>query len=106
MRTCLLFLVLMLPPLGLAEEALPTGGAQRAETDKSDEAMRLAADVVAALAGEVDFAAYDAVMLVHAGAGEETDILGKYILRYLSGRDAAGGITFDDLRRAGYGSSE
>ena len=30
----------------------------------------------------------------------ETDILGKYILRYLSGRDAAGGITFDDLRRA------
>jgi riboflavin synthase alpha subunit len=34
----------------------------------------------------------------------ETDILGKYILRYLSGRDAAGGLTFDDLRRAGYGS--
>jgi riboflavin synthase len=33
----------------------------------------------------------------------ETDILGKYILRYLSGRDAAGGLTFDDLRRAGYG---
>ncbi len=35
----------------------------------------------------------------------ETDILGKYILRFLSGRDLAGGITFDDLRRAGYGAS-
>lgn len=35
----------------------------------------------------------------------ETDILGKYILRYLSGRDAAGGITFDDLRSAGYGGT-
>lgn len=33
----------------------------------------------------------------------ETDILGKYILRFLSGRDAAAGITFEDLRRAGYG---
>ena len=35
----------------------------------------------------------------------ETDILGKYILRYLSGRDAAGGLTFEDLRRAGFGGS-
>lgn len=35
----------------------------------------------------------------------ETDILGKYILRFLSGRDLAGGISFDDLRRAGYGGS-
>jgi riboflavin synthase alpha subunit len=33
----------------------------------------------------------------------ETDILGKYILRYLSGRDAAGGLTWEDLRRAGFG---
>jgi len=35
----------------------------------------------------------------------ETDILGKYILRYLSGRDEAGGLTWDALRRAGFGSS-
>lgn len=35
----------------------------------------------------------------------ETDILGKYILRYLSGRDEAGGLTWDELRRAGFGSS-
>ena len=34
----------------------------------------------------------------------ETDILGKYILRYLSGRDEAGGLTWDDLRSAGFGS--
>ena len=36
----------------------------------------------------------------------ETDILGKYILRFLSGRDAVSGITFEDLRRAGYGGGE
>ena len=34
----------------------------------------------------------------------ETDILGKYILRYLSGRDAAGGLTWEDLRNAGFGA--
>jgi riboflavin synthase alpha subunit len=34
----------------------------------------------------------------------ETDILGKYILRYLSGRDEAGGLSWEDLRRAGFGA--
>lgn len=34
----------------------------------------------------------------------ETDILGKYILRYLSGRDEAGGLTWEDLRSAGFGA--
>ena len=34
----------------------------------------------------------------------ETDILGKYILRYLSGRDEAGGLTWEDLRNAGFGA--
>jgi riboflavin synthase alpha subunit len=34
----------------------------------------------------------------------ETDILGKYILRYLSGRDEAGGLSWEDLRSAGFGA--
>jgi riboflavin synthase alpha subunit len=34
----------------------------------------------------------------------ETDILGKYILRYLSGRDEAGGLTWENLRSAGFGA--
>lgn len=34
----------------------------------------------------------------------ETDILGKYILRYLSGGDEAGGLTWEDLRSAGFGA--
>ncbi len=41
-----------------------------------DQPVVLAADVVAALDGEVDFTRYDTIVLVHAGAGEETDILG------------------------------
>lgn len=36
----------------------------------------LARDVVAAVDPAVDFSLYDTLMLIHAGAGEETDILG------------------------------
>lgn len=36
----------------------------------------------------------------------ETDILGKYILRYLSGRDAAGGVTAARLRDSGFGTDK
>jgi riboflavin synthase len=31
----------------------------------------------------------------------ETDVIGKYVRRHLEGREAAGGLTLDDLRRAG-----
>ncbi len=31
----------------------------------------------------------------------ETDVIGKYVRRYLEGRETAGGLTLDDLRRAG-----
>jgi M6 family metalloprotease-like protein len=41
-----------------------------------DQPVALAADVVDSLDQEIDFTRYDTVVLVHAGAGEETDILG------------------------------
>ncbi len=44
--------------------------------DEGEQSVLLAADVVAALDGIVDFSQYDAVIVAHAGAGEETDILG------------------------------
>lgn len=45
--------------------------------EEGEQSIRLAADVVAALDDEIDFSLYDTVILVHAGAGEETDILGN-----------------------------
>jgi len=42
-----------------------------------EQSVQLAADAIAALDAEVDFSLYDTVLLIHAGAGEETDILGK-----------------------------
>lgn len=42
-----------------------------------DQPVAMAAEVVASLDGEVDFTQYDTIVLVHAGAGEETDILGN-----------------------------
>lgn len=41
-----------------------------------DQPVALAADVISALDDEIDFPAYDTIVIVHAGAGEETDILG------------------------------
>lgn len=43
--------------------------------DEGEQTIRLAADVVLALDPLVDFSRYDTVILIHAGAGEETDIL-------------------------------
>jgi M6 family metalloprotease-like protein len=40
------------------------------------QSVRLAADLVDSLDAEIDFSLYDTVVLVHAGAGQETDILG------------------------------
>ena len=44
--------------------------------EEGEQPLLLAAAVVDSLDGEVDFSLYDTVLLVHAGAGEETDILG------------------------------
>ncbi len=44
---------------------------------KGEQAVLLSADVVASLDDEIDFSLYDTYVIVHAGAGEETDILGN-----------------------------
>ncbi len=45
--------------------------------DNGEQSIRLAADVVDSLDSEIDFSLYDTYILIHAGAGEETDILGN-----------------------------
>ncbi len=45
--------------------------------DQGEQQILMAARVVESLDAEIDFPAYDTVILVHAGAGEETDILGN-----------------------------
>ncbi len=45
--------------------------------DLGEQQILLAATVVDSLDGEIHFPDYDTVILVHAGAGEETDILGN-----------------------------
>ncbi len=42
---------------------------------QGEQSVLLSATVVDSLDGEIDFSAYDTFVLVHAGAGEETDIL-------------------------------
>lgn len=44
--------------------------------EEGEQPILLASEVVTALDDRVDFSLYDTVLLVHAGAGEETDILG------------------------------
>ncbi|MBK8165885.1 MAG: hypothetical protein IPK64_07965 [bacterium] len=44
--------------------------------DRGEQTVAMAAAVIDSLDGEIDFTRYDTVVLVHAGAGEETDILG------------------------------
>lgn len=44
--------------------------------EEGEQKMLLARDVVAAVDPDIDFSLYDTLILIHAGAGEETDILG------------------------------
>lgn len=44
-------------------------------SENGEQSVLLAADVVAQLDDDIDFASYDTYILVHAGAGEETDVL-------------------------------
>lgn len=43
--------------------------------DEGEQSMLMATEVVSALDADIDFSVYDTLILVHAGAGEETDIL-------------------------------
>ncbi len=44
--------------------------------EEGEQHMLLAAQLVDSLGAEIDFSTFDTVILMHAGAGEETDILG------------------------------
>lgn len=77
--------------------------------DKGEQSVLLAADAVAALDPYVDFAPqgepYDAVILVHAGAGEETDILQdspeQIYSTYIGPEDFAAAVADSVLAQAG-----
>jgi len=45
--------------------------------EQGEQPILMAAQVVDSLGTEIDMTAYDTIILVHAGAGEETDILGN-----------------------------
>ncbi len=45
--------------------------------EQGEQPISLAVDLIAELDGEIDFSLFDTFILVHAGAGEETDILGN-----------------------------
>ncbi len=66
-----------------------------------DQPVRLAADVLDSLAGEIDLSSYDTVILVHAGAGEETDILNnspeQIYSTYLGRQDLADAVADSTL---------
>ncbi len=61
-----------------------------------EQPLLLAADAVSAADPAVDFSNYDTVLLIHAGAGEETDILGDSAAQiystYLSPEDFADAV--------------
>ncbi len=66
--------------------------------DEDERPVLLARDVVLASDASVDFSLYDTVVLIHAGAGEETDILNnspeQIYSTYLSPEDFA--LAFED----------
>ncbi len=63
------------------------------EPTAGEQSVLLARDVIAALDDAVDFSRYDTVVIVHAGAGEETDLLNdspeQIYSTYLSPEDFA-----------------
>ncbi|MBE0566876.1 MAG: hypothetical protein IH621_13000, partial [Krumholzibacteria bacterium] len=70
-----------------------------------EQPVQLAKDVLDSLAGELDLGAYDTVLLVHAGAGEETDVLGnspeQIYSTYLDPQDLAEAVQEGILPPAG-----
>ncbi len=48
------------------------------DAERGEQPVVLARDALSALDPVVDFSAYDTVILIHAGAGQETDILGAH----------------------------
>jgi M6 family metalloprotease-like protein len=61
---------------GVAELSKPMGWYGN-HPQEGEQPLALSQDVVAALDPDVDFKDYDTIAIVHAGAGEETDILGN-----------------------------
>ncbi|MFN2370631.1 MAG: hypothetical protein ABR506_05675, partial [Candidatus Krumholzibacteriia bacterium] len=66
-----------------------------------EQPVLLAKDVLDSLAGQIDLDAYDTVILVHAGAGEETDVLGdspeQIYSTYLDPQDLAEAVAEEIL---------
>lgn len=64
--------------------------------EEGEQQILLAADAVTAADAAVDFSQYDTVLLIHAGAGEETDIVGdssaQIYSTYLSPEDFTGAV--------------
>lgn len=73
--------------------------------DVGEQPVALARDVMDSLASEVDFGLYDTVILVHAGAGEETDVLGdspeQIYSTYLDPEDLEQAVADGDLPEGG-----
>ncbi len=70
-----------------------------------EQPFQLASDAVAALDEEIDFASYDSVILIHAGAGQETDVLRnspEQIYSTYLGPDAFGWAVEDSLLAVPY----
>lgn len=71
----------------------PMGYYGQRQAEIGERKIELAAAVIDSLEDEIDFFAYDTILLVHAGAGEETDILGnspeQIYSSYLSPEDFA-----------------
>lgn len=70
------------------------------DDSSSTRLSQLSAEVVARIDDDVDFSGFDTLVLIHAGAGRETDILGdspeQIFSNYLDRRD------FEEARAAGY----
>jgi len=73
--------------------------------EQGEQKVLLARDAVAALDGGIDFSRYDTVVIVHAGAGEETDILAdspeQIYSGYLGPEDFAAAVEEGLLPQAG-----
>ena len=90
---------------------LPEGMGYYGDDDSSSvRAVRMAEQVVAAIDDQVDFSAYDTLVLIHAGAGQETDVNGdspaQIFSNYLDARDFENAVEADYLEQPFVPSAE
>ncbi|HKK70525.1 MAG TPA: T9SS type A sorting domain-containing protein [Candidatus Krumholzibacteria bacterium] len=90
---------------------LPEGMGYYGDDDSSSvRAVRMAKQVVAAIDDDVDFSSYDTLVLIHAGAGQETDVNGdspaQIFSNYLDVRDFENAVEADYLEQAFVPSDE